>query len=105
MLNGEKMDPKVQKVVFLCFSERCHGNMYNLNVIVVIEFIGSDLLFAILLSSKFKNSIFLQTHEATLGRNQALNSLGPKRSQMIQYCLECESTHVCSEYSEYIEYI
>ena len=90
MLNGEKMDPKVQKVVFLCFSERCHGNMYNLNVIVVIEFIGSDLL---------------QTHEATLGRNQALNSLGPKRSQMIQYCLECESTHVCSEYSEYIEYI
>ena len=52
----------MQKVVFLCFSERCHGNMYNLNVIVVLEFISRDLylLFAILLSSKFQNSFFYQ---------------------------------------------
>ena len=57
-----KIDPKLQKVVFLCFSERCHGNMCNLNVIVVLEFISRDLylLFAIFLSSKFQNSIFHQ---------------------------------------------
>ena len=50
-----KIDPKLQKVVFPCFSERCHGNMCNLNVIVVLEFISRDLylLFVILLSSKF----------------------------------------------------
>ena len=36
--------------------------MCNLNVIVVLEFISGDLflLFAILLSSKFQNSIFYQ---------------------------------------------
>ena len=36
--------------------------MCNLNVIVVLEFISRDLyqLFAILLSSKFQNSIFYQ---------------------------------------------
>ena len=36
--------------------------MYNLNVIVVLEFISRDLylLFAILLSSKFQNSFFYQ---------------------------------------------
>ena len=36
--------------------------MCNLNVIVVLEFIGRDLyqLFAILLSSKCENSIFYQ---------------------------------------------
>ena len=52
----------MQKVVFLCFSERCHGNMYNLNVIDVLEFISKDiyLLFAILFSSKFQNSFFYQ---------------------------------------------
>ena len=57
-----KIDPKLQKVVFLCFLERCHGNMCNLNVIVVLEFIsrGLNLLFAILLSSKFQNSIFAE---------------------------------------------
>ena len=57
-----KIDPKLQKVVFPCFSERCHGNMCNMNVIVVLEFISRDLylLFVILLSSKFQNSIFYQ---------------------------------------------
>ena len=57
-----KIDPKLQKVVFLCFSERCHGNMCNLNVLVVLELISRDLylLFVILLSSKFQNSIFYQ---------------------------------------------
>ena len=60
-----KIDPKLQKVVFLCFSVRCHGNMCNLNMIVVLDFISRDLylLFAILFSSKFQNS-FLPTHEA-----------------------------------------
>ena len=49
-------------MVFLCFLEHCHGNILNLNVIVVLEFISRDLylLFAILLSSKFQNSIFYQ---------------------------------------------
>ena len=62
MLDGEKYTQNCKKVVFLCFSERCHGNMCNLNVIVVLEFISGDLfmLFAILLSSKFQNSIFYQ---------------------------------------------
>ena len=57
-----KIDPKLQKVIFLCFSERCHGNMCNLNVIVVLEFISRDLylLFAIGFSSKFQNSFFYQ---------------------------------------------
>ena len=57
-----KIDPKLQKVVFPCFSERCHGNMCHLNVIVVLDFISRDLylLFVILLSSKFQNSIFYQ---------------------------------------------
>ena len=47
-----KIDPKLQKVVFPCFLERCHGNMCNLNVIVVLEFISRTLylLFAIRLS-------------------------------------------------------
>ena len=63
-----KIDPKLQKVVFLCFPERCHGNMYNLNVIVVLEVISRGLcqLFAILLSSKFQNSFFLPPHEAEI---------------------------------------
>ena len=58
----QKIDPKLQKVVFICFLERCHGNMCNLNVIVVLEYISRDLylLFAILFSSKFQNSIFYQ---------------------------------------------
>ena len=30
MLNCEN-GPKIAKVVFPCFSERCHGNMCNLN--------------------------------------------------------------------------
>ena len=57
-----KIDPNLQKVVFLCFSERCHGNICNLNVIVELEFIsrGLYLRFAIPLSSKFQNSIFYQ---------------------------------------------
>ena len=57
-----KIDPKLQKVAFPCFSEHCHGNMCNLNVIVVLEFISRDLylLFVILLSSKFQNSTFYQ---------------------------------------------
>ena len=57
-----KIDPKLQKVVFQCFSERCHGNISNLNVTVVLEFISRDLylLFAIPFSSKFQNSIFYQ---------------------------------------------
>ena len=52
----------LQKVVFPWSSEHCHGNMCNLNVIVVLEFISRDLylLFVILLSSKFQNSIFYQ---------------------------------------------
>ena len=58
-----KIDPKLQKVVNLCLSERCHGNMCNLNVIVVLEFIARDLnlLFAIL--SKIH---FLPTPEAEI---------------------------------------
>ena len=57
-----KIDPKLQKVVFLGFWQRCHGNMCNLNVIVVLEFISRDLylLLSILFSSKFQNSIFYQ---------------------------------------------
>ena len=60
-----KNRPKIAKSgisVFLCFSERCHGNMCNLNVTVVLEFLsrGLYLLFAVLLSSKFQNSIFYQ---------------------------------------------
>ena len=49
-------------MIFLWFSERCHGNMCNLNVIVVLEFISRDLylLFAIRFSSKFQNSVFYQ---------------------------------------------
>ena len=49
-------------MIFLCFSERCHGNMCNLNVIVVLDYISRDLylLFAILFSSKFQNSVFYQ---------------------------------------------
>ena len=60
MLNGKK-NSKLQKVlVFLCFSERCHGNISNLNVIVVLEFIIRDiyLLFAILFSSKFQKFVY-----------------------------------------------
>ena len=62
------IDPKLQKVIFLCFSERCHGNMCNLNVIVVLEYISRDLylLFAIRFSSKLQNSVFLSTHEAEI---------------------------------------
>ena len=57
-----KNRPKMQKVIFLCFSERCHGNMGNLNVIVVQEYISGDLclLSAIRFSSKFQNSVFYQ---------------------------------------------
>ena len=58
-----KIDPKLQKVVFSCFSEHCHGKMCNLNVIVMLELISRDLylLFVILLSSNF-----LPTHEAEI---------------------------------------
>ena len=56
------VDPKLQKVIFLWFLECCHGNMCNLNVIVVLEIISRDLylLFAIRFSSKFQNSVFYQ---------------------------------------------
>ena len=42
--------------------------MCNLNVIVVLEFVSRHLylLFAILFSSKFQNSFFLQTHESEI---------------------------------------
>ena len=70
MLNGEKYTQKLQRVVFLCISERCHGNIRILNVIFVLEFISRDLymLFAILFSSRFQNSVvvFLPTHEAEI---------------------------------------
>ena len=57
-----KSRPKIAKVVFLWFSERCHGNMCNLNVIDVLEFISGNiyLLFAIRFSSKFQNLFFYQ---------------------------------------------
>ena len=57
-----KIDPKLQKVIFLWFSVRCHGNMCNLKVIVLLEFISRDLylLFAIRFSSKFQYSVFYQ---------------------------------------------
>ena len=60
MLNGEKIDPKWQKVVFICFSERCHGNMYNLNVKVVLEFVSRDLylLFAMFSPQNSKIQFF-----------------------------------------------
>ena len=49
-------------MIFLWFSERCHGNKCNLNVIVVLEFISRDinLLSAIRFSSKYQNSAFYQ---------------------------------------------
>ena len=49
-----KIDPKLQKVVFLCFSERCHSNMCNLNVIGVQEFISRDIIPAICNTSLLK---------------------------------------------------
>ena len=58
-----KIDPKLQKVIFLWFSERCHGNICNFNVIVMLEFRISRalyLLFAICFSSKFQNSVIYQ---------------------------------------------
>ena len=57
-----KNTPKIAKSEFLWFSERCHGNMCNLNVIAVLEFISRDLylLFAVRFSSKFQNSVFYQ---------------------------------------------
>ena len=57
-----KIDPKLKKGGISMFSERCHGNTCYLNVIVVPEFISRDLylLLAILVSSKFQNSIFYQ---------------------------------------------
>ena len=57
-----KIDPKLQKVVFRCFSERCHGNMCNLSVIVVLEFI-SYLQYFYLQNSKIQS---LPTHEAEI---------------------------------------
>ena len=63
-----KLDPKLQNVVFVCFSERCHANMCNLQVVVVPEFISKDiyLLFAIFFYSKISKFIFLPTHEAEI---------------------------------------
>ena len=59
-----KNRPKIAKSDISMLSERCHGNMCNhkLNVIVVLEYISRDLflLFAIRFSSKFQNSVFYQ---------------------------------------------
>ena len=58
--------PEIAKsgIFMLFFSERCYGNICNLNVIhvVVLDFIcrSIHLLFAILFSSKFLKSIFYQ---------------------------------------------
>ena len=59
-----KLDPTLQKVVFLCFSGRCNVNMCNLNVTVVTEFISRYLyqLFAAILFSSIPNFNFLPTH-------------------------------------------
>ena len=68
----KKIDPKLQKVIFLCFSERCHGNICILNlIIVVLEFKNRDicLLFAILFSPQISKIYFYQvipTHEAEI---------------------------------------
>ena len=54
-----KIRPKIaKKVVFLCFSERCHANMCNLQVVVVPEFISKDmyLLYAIFSTQNIQNS-------------------------------------------------
>ena len=57
-----KNRPKIAKSgIFMLFGA-CHCNMCNLDVIVVLEFISRDLflLFEILFSLKFQNSIFYQ---------------------------------------------
>ena len=42
-----KKGPKIVKNgLYICFSEHCHGNMCNLNVIVLLEFISKDLYFS-----------------------------------------------------------
>ena len=63
-----KIDPILQNVVFLCFLERCHGNMCNLNVIVVLEFISRDLYTCYLKYFSLQNSKFnfLPIHEAEI---------------------------------------
>ena len=39
-----KNRPKIAKSgISICFSEHCHGNMCDLNVIVVLEFLSRDL--------------------------------------------------------------
>ena len=62
-----KIDPKLQKVVFLCFSERCHGNICNWNVIVVLTYkqgyIPAICNTVLLKIPKFN---FLPTHEAEI---------------------------------------
>ena len=49
--------------MYICFSEHCHGNMCNLNVIVLLEFISKDLYTSLLKVAKFN---FLPKHEAEI---------------------------------------
>ena len=47
-----KYRPNIAKAGISMLSERCHGNICNLNVIVMLEFMSRDiyLLFAIIFS-------------------------------------------------------
>ena len=49
--------------MYICFSEHCHGNMCNLNVIVLLEFISKDLYTSLLKVAKFN---FLPKREAEI---------------------------------------
>ena len=57
-----KIDIKSAKSVISMFSGRCHGNVHYLNEMVVLDFKSREihLLFAIVISSQFQNSIFYQ---------------------------------------------
>ena len=60
-----KKGPKIVKKngMYICFSEHCHGNMCNLNVTVLLEFISKDLYTSLLKVAKFN---FLPKHEAEI---------------------------------------
>ena len=60
-----KKGPKIVKkmVCIYAFSEHCHGNMCNLNVIVLLEFISKDLYTSLLKVAKFN---FLPKPEAEI---------------------------------------
>ena len=89
-----KIDPKLQKVVFICFSERCHGNMCKLNVKVVLEFVSRDLylLFAMFFGLKFQNSIFYQGMRPKSGRKSPRPLL--KYTKLI--------VHLCHIYKQFL---